>query len=42
MDEPIGGRTLDHGGVAFTGGFDAMIRLEEFSLTKLDGTEVSR
>ncbi len=36
MDERIGGQTLDHGGVAFVGGFDAMIRLEEFSLTRLD------
>ena len=35
MGEPIGGRTLDHGGVAFVGGFDAMIRLRSFRITKL-------
>ncbi len=35
MGEPISGRTLDHGGVAFVGGFDAMIRLRSFRVTKL-------
>jgi hypothetical protein len=35
MGEPVGGRTLDHGGVAFVGGFDAMIRLRSFEMTKL-------
>ena len=35
MGEPIGGRTLDHGGVAFVGGFDAMIRLRSFEITHL-------
>ena len=35
MSEPIGGQTLDHGGVAFVGGFDAMIRLRSFRITKL-------
>ena len=35
MDEPIDGRTLDHGGVAFVGAYDAMIRLRNFEMTKL-------
>ena len=41
MGEPIGGRTLDHGGVAFVGGFDAMIRLRSFEITPL-GMEPAR
>jgi hypothetical protein len=35
MDEPIGGQTLDHGGVAFVGEFDAMIWIKNFSATRL-------
>ncbi len=38
MGEVIGGRALDHGGVAFCGGFDAMIRLRSFEMTPLDAT----
>ena len=36
MDQANGGQRLDHGGVAFVGGFDAMIRLEEFSMVPLE------
>ncbi|MEY4490091.1 MAG: hypothetical protein RIQ79_2599, partial [Verrucomicrobiota bacterium] len=44
MGEPIGGQTLDHGGVAFQGGFDAMFRLRKFSITHLrpENVETSR
>ena len=35
MAEVIGERTLDHGGVAFVGGFDSMIWIEDFSATAL-------
>jgi hypothetical protein len=31
----IGGRTIDHGGAAIVGGFDAMIRLRSFEMTNL-------
>lgn len=35
MSETIGGQTLDHGGIGFVGGFDAMIWIKNFSATKL-------
>jgi hypothetical protein len=35
MDQTIGGQTLDHGGVGFIGGFDAMIWIRNFSATGL-------
>ena len=35
MDELVGEQTLDHGGVAFIGGFDAMIWIEDFSAIAL-------
>lgn len=35
MGETIGGKTLDHGGVGFLGGFDAMIWIRNFSATGL-------
>ena len=37
MGDVVGGQSLDHGGVAFIGGFDAMIRLRAFSITSLEG-----
>ncbi|MGN6369402.1 MAG: family 16 glycoside hydrolase [Phycisphaerae bacterium] len=35
MDIPTGGQTLDHGGVGFGGGFDAMIWIRNFSARAL-------
>lgn len=35
MSQPIGGQTLDHGGVGMVGGFDAMIWVKNFSATGL-------
>ncbi len=35
MQQPIGGKALDHGGVGFVGGFDAMFWMKNFSATSL-------
>lgn len=35
MAEAVGEQTLDHGGVAFVGGFDSMIWIEDFSAAAL-------
>ncbi len=35
MGETIGGQTLDHGGVGFSGGFDTMFWIKNFSATAL-------
>lgn len=35
MDEVVGERTLGHGGVAFVGGFDSMIWIEDFAAVAL-------
>ena len=35
MDKTIGGQTLDHGGVALIGGFDAMFWVKNFSAQPL-------